>query len=373
MTRTLCNVTQFVSQVRQVWFFKDIFPLSRLALGMLRFPFEYSGQAGNASSPLAVNMLVTSQCNLHCQMCSFNAQKFSPDGKELTLEEIKGFLSRISKKKLHIFLSGGEPFTRPDIFDIIGHINELKLNFGICTNGTLLTEEKAERLLRSKPAFIIFSLHGDRELHDSITGMQGSFDKLITSIKMMRAGKKRPKVLINCAVSPANIGNLLDVARISDESGADMLRFEHLNFISEENAIKQAQVSKKIFPDDEIDFSTFHFGGLEESRCLSAIKNVISKRKDFRIPIYFKPYLSDREIASWYSGESLSSRKCFFIWRSFYVASNGDIFPCQFLLYKMGNVLSDDLDTIWNGKKYREFRLQMKKGLMPLCSRCCKL
>lgn len=373
MIKTLCNATQFVSQVRQIWFFRDIFPLHRLMLGTARFPFEYSGHTGNASSPLAVNMLVTSRCNLRCQMCSFNAQKFSPGGKELTLEEIKGFLSRISKRKLHIFLSGGEPFMREDIFDIIGHINDLKLNFGICTNGTLLTEEKTERLLCSKPAFVIFSLHGDRDLHDSITGMEGSFDQLIKSIKMIAVQTKRPKVLINCAVSPANIGSLLDVARISDESGADMLRFEHLNFISEANAQKQAQVSKKIFPDEEIDFSTFHFNGLEESRCLSAIKNVISKRKDFRIPIYFKPYLSDAEIASWYSGESLSSRKCFFIWRSLYVAANGDVFPCQFLLYKMGNVLSGDLDKIWNGKKYREFRLQMKKGLMPLCSRCCKL
>ena len=52
---------------------------------------------------------------------------------------------------------------------------------------------------------------------------------------------------------------------------------------------------------------------------------------------------------------------------------NGDVFPCESINYKMGNIFEDDFREIWNNNKYVNFRNRLRKGLFPACARCCKL
>jgi MoaA/NifB/PqqE/SkfB family radical SAM enzyme len=48
--------------------------------------------------------------------------------------------------------------------------------------------------------------------------------------------------------------------------------------------------------------------------------------------------------------------------------------PCRdYQDYSVGNINEQPFYEIWNGEKYKEFRRQLSKGLMPVCSRCCGL
>jgi len=53
---------------------------------------------------------------------------------------------------------------------------------------------------------------------------------------------------------------------------------------------------------------------------------------------------------------------------------DGRVTPCRdYQDYVCGNVNDQDFYDIWHGDKYKEFRKKLKKGLMPVCTRCCGL
>jgi len=83
--------------------------------------------------------------------------------------------------------------------------------------------------------------------------------------------------------------------------------------------------------------------------------------------------LDEREIRQWYSARATLGRRCVFIWRSTFLNAQGDVYPCQFLYVRMGNVRQNQMVKIWNNDLYRRFRDTLRKGLMPGCARCCKI
>lgn len=369
------NLDQLKSQIRQLLFFHNAISLSKLLKDAVSFPFEYLGSSGKASLPWAINLLVTSKCNLHCEMCSFDASKFCSLNGELSLEDIKFFIKGISKRKIHIFLSGGEPFLRKDIFEIIDVIKGSGLTWGICTNGTLLDENKIRKLVKLKPEFIIFSLFGVKENHDKITGVSGSFERLFASIQTLSSLTDRTKVIINCPITKSNIYWLKETIKIAETLKVSMVRFEHLNFLTSQEVGEHNKICEKEFPNEKVFLST-HLENNDIENWQNWHRNIEEINKEigkFKIPVYFKPFLNNSEIRSWYSSNFSINRKCYFVWRSLFISPNGDILPCQFLIYKLGNIKNISLEEAWNSKKYKEFRLRLKKGLLPGCSRCCKL
>ncbi|MBD3322723.1 MAG: SPASM domain-containing protein, partial [Chitinivibrionales bacterium] len=56
------------------------------------------------------------------------------------------------------------------------------------------------------------------------------------------------------------------------------------------------------------------------------------------------------------------------------ISPDGRITPCRdYQDYTCGNINDQAFYQIWNGDTFKEFRRQMKKGLMPVCTRCCGL
>ena len=154
-----------------------------------------------------------------------------------------------------------------------------------------------------------------------------------------------------------------------------MIRFEHLNFATSQEINEHNKICEKDFPNVKIELSTHlenddikHLKG-----CLNTIENINKERQKYKIPVYFKPFLNSSEVTSWYSNKCSINRKCYFIWKSLFITPSGDVTLCQFLVYKLGNIKDNSLEEIWNSKRYRKLRLRLKKGLLPGCSRCCKL
>ena len=100
------------------------------------------------SSPLGIVVAVTSRCNLSCPYCGQSADAKAVDALSLPI------LRRIFKEceaanVIKIDITGGEPFIRPDIFDIlssIGHRQRVMLK----TNAMLLDGKATKKLLEYK-------------------------------------------------------------------------------------------------------------------------------------------------------------------------------------------------------------------------------
>ena len=95
---------------------------------------------------MIVSWMTTNKCNLKCVHCYQDAEEATD--RELSTEEAMKMIDEIAHAgfKIMIFLSGGEPLLRPDIFDLVAHAASRGLRPVFGTNGTLITYEIAMRL-----------------------------------------------------------------------------------------------------------------------------------------------------------------------------------------------------------------------------------
>lgn len=136
---------------------------------------------------------VTDQCNGNCTHCYQDPRSSS----ELSITQMFGILkqylvfledcsSRLSGTPVsgHINITGGEPFIRKDILDLLDMVATYRdrFSFGILTNGTLIDRRMARYLRFRGPRFVQVSLEGGRETHDRIRG-QGNFESVVEGIR----------------------------------------------------------------------------------------------------------------------------------------------------------------------------------------------
>lgn len=84
-----------------------------------------------------------------------------------------------------IFLSGGEPLLRKDIYKLIMLCKEYGILTALSTNGILLKQDTVERLARLEVHYIAVPIYGPEELHDVYVGFNGSFSKVVENIKQL--------------------------------------------------------------------------------------------------------------------------------------------------------------------------------------------
>ena len=152
-----------------------------------------------SSDTLNSTVLLTWACNLKCVYC-FEGEHNSivtmnRESADVYIKFIKQYAIAKKVKNIVINLFGGEPMVNIEIgyyiLDSIKRFCEDKqLNFvsTIITNGTLITEEKLNRLLTFNCRSIQVTLDGIREIHDARRmdkQGKGTFEKIIETLKLL--------------------------------------------------------------------------------------------------------------------------------------------------------------------------------------------
>lgn len=144
--------------------------------------------AGTWGYSLAIEL--TPHCNQKCDYC-YNAWR-DDNGNEIRQPSTTALLGRISKfldavKVERVTLTGGEPFTRHDFFEVLDLLRERDASVQIISNGGVVTPALAERLAPYRVSYVQVTLNGpDAALHEEHVG-QGHFDKTIAGIQMLKA------------------------------------------------------------------------------------------------------------------------------------------------------------------------------------------
>ena len=139
--------------------------------------------------PFSVVFEITDRCNLKCIHCyQENGEK-----EELSFHEIKSILDDLEKLgTLKLTLTGGEPWLREDFVEIFFYCSQKGFATILFTNATLLNSEHKKAFIKKPPFAVECSLYGaSAEIHESITGVAGSFEKTLRSIKWMTKNKIR--------------------------------------------------------------------------------------------------------------------------------------------------------------------------------------
>ncbi len=133
-------------------------------------------------SPIYVQYAVTKNCNFSCGMCGSSSSR--KEEKELALDEIKLLADVLDKLKVGVvLLTGGEPFLRPDISEIIGIFYKKGFTIRLQTNGILAGEDKIKSAYQAGMKEVTISLQSlEPEKQDAIVGQKNSWHKIIESI-----------------------------------------------------------------------------------------------------------------------------------------------------------------------------------------------
>ncbi len=152
-----------------------------------------------------VILFVTSKCNSKCRTC-FYWSSLNQQG-DLSFDEMRR-LSESMPPFQDLWVSGGEPFMREELAEIIHtfHLNNQVRSVRIPTNGLLRSAvlETTERILKESPGLdleIDFSLDGFSSTHDHIRGVPGGFEKTIETIGAIHPLRDRNKRLTIKATS----------------------------------------------------------------------------------------------------------------------------------------------------------------------------
>lgn len=289
---------------------------------------------------------ITSKCNANCKHCGSRCDINSPEGisKELFCSVLDDVKENFGTKSVMLNITGGEPLIRKDLFEIMKYASNLGFSWGMVTNGTLITKDVIEKMKETKMSTISISIDGVGKTHEDFRGLPGSFDRILSNIKLLKKAKILEHIQVTFIANKKNIGDLEELYNILNDIGIDSLRISSIDPIGRAEDNKDLLLEKNDF----IYLSEF----IKE-------KNKIKKNLPcvWSCSHYLGKYL-DREFRCM-TGINVGS-----------ILSNGDIFVCPNVPRKpeliQGNIKVDKFSEVWkNG--FKEFR---NRKLVDKCEKC---
>jgi len=165
--------------------------------------------------PNTVEICITGRCNLSCRYC-FYADEMAAL-KDLPKERWLSFFEEMGSLGVQrVTLSGGEAFTRPDIFELIDGLIDNKMRYSLLTNGTLITEETVDAFgvgkRRMRLDSIQFSIDGScAKVHDASRPPK-SFDRALRALRLMK--ERDFPLAVRVTVNRYNLHDLENIARM---------------------------------------------------------------------------------------------------------------------------------------------------------------
>ncbi|MEU7002343.1 TIGR04053 family radical SAM/SPASM domain-containing protein [Nonomuraea sp. NPDC046570] len=175
-----------------------------------------------AASPFIVIWEATRACPLACHHCRAEART-ARDPAELTTDEAVRLMRQITDfgRPAPLFvITGGDPFERPDLYDLIRQARELGLTPAVSPSATpALTSASLTRLRDAGATVISLSLDGaSAERHDDFRGFDGVFGRTLRAWQSAHYAGLR--VQINTTVTRTSMMDLPDIARLVRDRGA---------------------------------------------------------------------------------------------------------------------------------------------------------
>jgi len=318
---------------------------------------------GNIPEPRRLTIELTMRCNLKCQMC-FRDQDVK---NELTFDELKEIIKSLPTSIKEINLIGGEIFLRKDIFEILDLLEAEGYSFRIHSNGTLLNDEKINRLSNYKNLRGIgFSIDGNKELHNKIRGSPTAYDKTIESIK--KTAKLMP-VSVNTVILDENFKEITEIFKVIRELGIKEYRVEPEMFSTpkEAKASKPRPIAANIKENGAYSFTS------EDIKKLRKDLDNLAKEKDINVVI--APRVAEIDSKEFIDG-TIREKKTLFCKHLLVprIDSEGNLISCHILKKEFGTLLEKPFNELWVGEEFKRFRAKLlSENLLPACIRCCRL
>jgi len=136
--------------------------------------------------PYSLVLELTYRCNERCVHCYLPSDTCLPEFSTAQIDALLGEFS--SMGGLLLQLTGGELLLRKDIVEILNIVKTHGFVTSIVSNLTLLDERTLKAIVDLQPRSVGCSIYAaSAELHDAVTTIEGSFERSIHSIQLLRA------------------------------------------------------------------------------------------------------------------------------------------------------------------------------------------
>jgi radical SAM protein with 4Fe4S-binding SPASM domain len=305
---------------------------------------------------------ITDRCNLQCTHC-YRDEKV----KDLSLAHLKKIADNILRgiKTLQVFpcfaLSGGEPFLREDLFELIEYLHQKGVTSILMeTNGTLLTSEVTQSLIHHSPpvATIQVSLDGSTpSVHDSIRG-KGSFEKALSGLKRIIKDTNL-YTTISYTFHQQNMDDIPSIVQLGESLSIDTLYLTRLVPIGHGKEIDL------LTPEQTRNVLSYLHEKNEEFKKSKEKKPVIAENR-----CLFHLTNPEEAVTRYKSGKGRLGNACAVGSSTFTILPDGTALPCRRLPIPLGNLQKESFLDIWfKNDLLWDFR-RRQKTLKGKCRQC---
>lgn len=302
--------------------------------------------------PVLSELAVTGKCNLRCSFCYAGINYgCTTETTDLRVDQLKQLIYKIRHqgKVPSISFTGGEPTLRAELPELIAYAKSLDMRVNLISNGFLIDEAMALGFKNAGLDSAQISLEGiTQETHEKITGVGGSFENALNAVSALNAQKIRTHT--NTTLSKQNMHEV-----------DGLPRFLKHHFNAERFSMNL------IIPTGSALANEMHL--LQYSEAGHVIRRV------------YNASLLEKVEFMWYSPtplcifntitEGLGNKGCAACDGLLSVDPEGNILPCSSWNEPLGNLITQDFESIWFSKRATEIR--NKKSAPEICNGCDSL
>ena len=305
------------------------------------YTFDYT------SLPVLGEIAVTYRCNNRCRFCYVGNN--SDPGPEMSGDQIKKIIMTFREEAKIPFFSftGGEPLLRGDLEEFIAFAGTAELSVNLVSNGTLADRPRAKSLFHSGLRTAQVSVEApDRETHDFLSAVPGSFDKTIAGIDALKSAGI--SVQTNTTITAANVSRAAEMPEFLE--GLGITRFAMNLFIP----VGTGRENGDLF---------FSYSGI--GPVIEAVRRQAASRN---MTFYWYspvPHCHYNPLA-----RGLGNKSCAAMDGLISVSPTGDVLPCSSYPLPLGNLLESDFRSVWFSEKAAHFK--QKHYAAEACTSCSK-
>jgi radical SAM protein with 4Fe4S-binding SPASM domain len=304
----------------------------------------------------------TFACDSNCVHCTSAGKKAVPG--EVDTAGAKHIVDQVADFGATFFaITGGEPFLRKDLFEVLAYARSLGLNTSIVTDAHLMDKEAFDALVKNQVRVSI-SIDGSEKTNDAIRG-NDSYAAAVSAIEKFSKEKLLDCLVYTFANADHGINNVnmedfshvLDLARKYD---ARWVVFHGFIPYSKDKTTLKANPTPKQY----------------EWACNALYDLMLAYKGKPEINVYipfFARVAKQRgmpDFENWFNNFFLG--RCWF-GKFMSIAENGEAIPCSYNdVYRVGNVKDKPLKEIWADMQNSEFfaKVRDKNNIKGKCGVC---
>ena len=293
----------------------------------------------------------------------FNRKLPQSNDRDMSIDEAVRFIDSVARAyRTTLIFAGGEPLTKPEVFDLAEFARSKGLKVTLNTNGKYVDSDAVQRCVEARMKGVQVGLDGSSaRAHDQFRQVNGSFQEAINAIDLLKLAGVKFEVYT--LVTKENASEIPKITTLAQKLGAWGHTFMFLLPCGPYAHLEEHCLSTE----DYHYWLNWIFERKYKTRinlkvvCSPQFNRIVQQRGD-ELPDSVNPLKSIKAMEALGPGCPGGKTIC-------YVTSNGDVYPCEYSSQIAGSVKKMPFKDIWTKSPvFKAFRDPSK--LQDVCGDC---